>query len=244
MDILTLAQLNKLKKSGGVGYTTKEVLLDGVFEWGETFSIMTNITDIKVGDTVKVTWDGVEYTCVAYEFDNGEGMMITAFGNTTMGGYGEDNGVPFVHVIMPNENGDLTGGFVPVSDDVTGSVSIKVSTEIVHTIDPKYLPSGVGGGLPVVDFETAPTPEGAILSENDMEKLKALNGAMPFIGAFYILPVPLRMLMQGLCVTNGSTLEILAGGEVNLPEYGVFAIHLKNTGNQIRMYIVGVTDNG
>ena len=50
MDILTLAQLNKLKKSGGVGYTTKEVLLDGVFEWGETFSIMTNITDL-LGDS-------------------------------------------------------------------------------------------------------------------------------------------------------------------------------------------------
>lgn len=124
----------------------------------------------------------------------------------------------------------------------TGFRFISATTsETIVPIDPKYLP---GVCLPVVEFETVPTTEGAVLSESDVKKLKALNGVMPFVGEFNILPVPLRMLMQGLCMTNGSAIEILAGGEVNLQENGVLAVHLKNIGNQIRMYMVGVTENG
>lgn len=131
----------KYLPEGGVGYTTKTVLLDGVFTPNESGFIPTNITDIKVGDEVKVTWNGVVYDCVARAY-NEEGITAVVFGNTVMID-GVDNGVPFIHMSGVYE-GTPTGQFI--TESIGESISIKMTTETVHTIEPKYVPSA----LPVV----------------------------------------------------------------------------------------------
>ena len=175
--------------------------------------IFTNLIDYKAGDKFTVTWNGVEYTCVAYEFDDGSGMKSVAFGNM---GYitGEDDGVPFVHVVMPDENGNMMGGFVPTADEgFGGSVSIKMITEVVHPIEPKYVHGVI---MPVVEIETEPNGDGVELSDADMERLKALNGAIPFVAKFSMDGLPIYAVMNGINTIYEGQLALMASGSFRI----------------------------
>lgn len=70
--------------------------------------------------------------------------------------------------------------------DTNGGSNITVSTpDIVHPIDLKYLPSGMGGGLPVVELETVLNDDTNQLSVADIEKLSAaMVTKMPVIIRF------------------------------------------------------------
>lgn len=116
------------------------VILEGVFEPDRHDVIETNITDIKPGDTVRVIWNGVAYMCVAYEYRPDENTRVVVFGNTAYIN-GNSDGVPFIHMIYPDENGNLLSGFAEVAVLMTfcglsfdGSVSIKVFTETTEDL--------------------------------------------------------------------------------------------------------------
>jgi plastocyanin len=155
MDIMTLAmakaETEKLKKSGGVGYaeTAQTVLLDGVFEIPEVEGGLSGFEceylELKAGDTVTVKWNGVQYTCVVFDIEGSIG-----FGNLAVMGADINTGEPFMFGNAVDEDGTSYGMFLTYEH---GSVTVTVSitTETIHPIDPKYLP---GVCLPVVEFTT------------------------------------------------------------------------------------------
>ena len=73
---------------------------------------------------------------------------------------------------------------------------------VTHKIDKKFLPEGVGGGLPVVELETVAVAEETTLSEADAAKMAALNGGMCI----------LKINVLGLCVATGVTDVMTLGG--------------------------------
>jgi hypothetical protein len=90
-----------------------------------------------VGDTYKVTWDRVEYECVAVDFSAMQAGVV-ALGN--LGDYGlEDTGEPFV--IM---SGDAFGGSMGMSMDADAtSATVKITGNVDVQIPEKYIPSSV-----------------------------------------------------------------------------------------------------
>lgn len=87
-------------------------------------------SDFEDGKTYIVKWDNVTYECVAQN---------TGIGNRTLIDREGGNGEPFWI-------GSYSGVSIMASEIGTHTVSISVSDTIVHTIDAKYLPAGIGGG--------------------------------------------------------------------------------------------------
>ena len=81
--------------------------------------------------------------------------------------------------------------------------------ETIHPIDPKYLPGVV---MPVVEIETEPNGDGVELSDADMEKLKALNGAVPFVAKFSMEGLPVYAVMNGINTIYEGQLALMASG--------------------------------
>ena len=84
-----------------------------------------------VGETYKVSWDGIVYECTCVEFS---GTIV--IGNLSIGGAGSDTGEPFLMMIM---NG---AGIQIVTADTsdTHTFSINGFVPEVVKIDEKYLP--------------------------------------------------------------------------------------------------------
>lgn len=102
---------------------------------GDVFVLGTFI--LAVGDTYKVTWDGMEYECVAVDFSAMQAGMV-ALGN--LGSFGlEDTGEPFV--IM---SGDAFGGTMGrAEDDTATSATVKITGNVDVQIPEKYIPNSV-----------------------------------------------------------------------------------------------------
>ena len=109
---------------------------------------------INVGDTYIVNWDGTEYTCVAYIFEG-----LPAIGNTSQFG-GTGNSEPFAIGYDSAENINFVYSF----DDST-THTFSVVGNLVHTINPKYLPKLVGKNVTgteyIIDDETVIAELGA-----------------------------------------------------------------------------------
>lgn len=110
-----------------------EVLFDQSVETAEVEPWMME-SDIPVyeGDTVTVTFDGVEYETTAVQTGT-----LTVFGNLGAMG-GEDNGMPFTIATGSNEGAPIT---MIVAGD--GTHSVKIEKMVVKTIDPKFAPGKV-----------------------------------------------------------------------------------------------------
>lgn len=148
--------LYNLCQSHAYGSTTtvKEVLAEQSIPLnGESYKV-TEVGDIVVGETYVVCYRGAEYTCVAKEY-NMDGTTTAVLGNE--GGLSDkntDSGEPFVYVKAPKDVAAMigcSGFFLPAgSDDGDFPDSIVASihevSETIHPIDPKFLPSGGGGG--------------------------------------------------------------------------------------------------
>lgn len=88
----------------------------------------------EFGQTYKISWDGIIYTCVCESFNN-----FPAIGNLSIVGGGTDTGEPF---IIFNQYGLQKNGWSSVTTDTSDSHTISISgfaREIVK-IDEKYLP--------------------------------------------------------------------------------------------------------
>lgn len=98
--------------------------------------------DLEAGKQYVVNWNGVSYKCVAYDVSGD-----ICIGNQQVAI--DVDGWEFNEVIESNEPFFMCGGFdkcgsVLVPEDITCTFSIAHKTEVVHKIDPKYLPEGVG----------------------------------------------------------------------------------------------------
>lgn len=124
-------------------YEETEVLFDQTIEIGSTEGepvyMMLQALPISVGDFLKVTFDGVAYEMEAFGFNGYAG-----FGNSAIFG-GEDNGIPFCGATMGTEEAGET-----VILGAPGVHSVKIEGIVVHPLDPKFIPDGIGGGVVIV----------------------------------------------------------------------------------------------
>lgn len=123
----------------GYPYVTEKDLLEGaeyVFvEEAGAFAIVTPVTVPTVGKAYKVTWNGTEYSCVA--FAPGDDSMI---GNMAAIG-GEDTGEPFVMVFYSGESDGMYGAVMSL--DGTTELSVSVVGNVENRMDPSLMPSPV-----------------------------------------------------------------------------------------------------
>lgn len=127
-------------------YESTEVLFDQRVEINaESGNILQYELPISVGDSVKVTWNGAEYECTAGLAEGSGGTIF--FGNPGFVG-GTPNDVPFGFAIGTFDGNAM---LMIIAPDYGGqSVSIKIESNVIHTIDPKFLPGGGGGGVAIV----------------------------------------------------------------------------------------------
>ena len=115
---------------------------DIVFEenWGSfEYDTETNYTLIN-GETYLINFDGTEYNCVAYEFNNGE-FVFYVLGNLYLGDMSDINtGEPFCIFI---DNGYLEC-CISYDESTTLSIEISGNVQIIHKIPEEYLPKMVG----------------------------------------------------------------------------------------------------
>lgn len=162
-----------LATNGQIGYTSKgravlANVTDGEFVEG-AYSGEAQFV-LSAGESYVVTWDGQEYRCVATFVEEAHIIFI---GNPYVAGEGEDNGMPFVMFYIPEAGATAINSLT----DGVHSFAVEKITEKINTIDPKYLPAGSGGGLPVVELKTAISTEnsGSVFSRADSEKLTAAH---------------------------------------------------------------------
>lgn len=97
---------------------------------------------LVVGNTYIVTFNGTDYTCVAFIFDL-DGTPLTALGNT-MPDDGEDNGIPFTLVELPQDIAPTVGVNVMIDSPSGGitipfTISIRGDVSVVHKLDNRCL---------------------------------------------------------------------------------------------------------
>lgn len=101
---------------------------------------------LKVGETYNITYNGVSYTSIAIDGSslNPDSVGQIVIGNIDLIMGSGDSGTPFVLVETANE--DMQGIILIMADgtvSTTITIAISQDREIVHTIDPKYLPEGL-----------------------------------------------------------------------------------------------------
>jgi hypothetical protein len=95
----------------------------------------TPVVPLVEGESYTVVWDNVEYNCIGTIVDG-----LVAIGNAAAFGLENDTGEPFLIAI----NEDMFGGaFIFAFSIGEHTVAISVDGEIVHKIDPKFIPDEV-----------------------------------------------------------------------------------------------------
>lgn len=101
---------------------------------------LKNEIPLTVGNTYKVIWNGVEYECVA-QLDT-DGMGVTVLGDVDY-----SDAFPFIIMTYPKAmqaEAGIASGVMGDYGETTATLSIEGN--VIKTLDPKYLPSGIGGG--------------------------------------------------------------------------------------------------
>lgn len=96
---------------------------------------ITNAFEIVVGQTYTVNWDGTEYECVAFAFNEAVGI---AFGNLSIAGAGDDTGEPFVYVYIIKQS---LGQFGTLDTSASHTISVKTTGEIFTPMVAEFLPA-------------------------------------------------------------------------------------------------------
>lgn len=101
---------------------------------------------LEAGTTYIVTYNGVSYNCIPLD-PAGVGIP-SALGNMLPFG-AEDTGEPFLIAVPPNEvEAPYPMTILSINGDT--SATIRIEKSVIHTIDPKFIPAGVGGGVVIV----------------------------------------------------------------------------------------------
>jgi hypothetical protein len=130
-------------------YEEKAVLFEGKVEFSGTSTgveqrTIPQLIPFSVGDTVKVTWNGVEYECIAFDSVAMGGPGSAAVGNPFLL-TGVNTGEPFGIGTSPESGVTVVFSYTKITE-----ASIKIEGTKVKTIDPKFIPAGVGGGVVIV----------------------------------------------------------------------------------------------
>jgi hypothetical protein len=109
-------------------------LEETTFEFTEEQSqMLVEGKTIQPGATYKVTWDGVEYSCIAKSLSVG-GMQFVCFGNVSVFGE-EDTGEPFACAYAPGQGAVITGTGI-LTGEYTGKAEIFHIIEIAEVVTP------------------------------------------------------------------------------------------------------------
>lgn len=175
-----LAKINQLKRSGGVGYTEggkktitrKSEDLVTIFGDIQAEKVSDVPVDLNTVENMHLQIDGSVLDVQKSElFVTGDvGIQFIALAGDEM--------PPYIFSVF-DDMPDMAnkGVYFPVYENENNGInccmSFAYNEETVHTIDPKYLPAGSGGGLPVVELESLPAPGGTVsLSEKETEQVK------------------------------------------------------------------------
>lgn len=155
----TLREAKAYTDSQRLGYeetVQKELLAESKLNFedigvGAPCAVLDNMPTVTIDDDVTVMWDGMKYECRVKSFQD-----TLCFGNVGLSGAGDNTGEPFCYVNTPAGDG-VDVAFVPVIITMEAgehTVSITKAENVVHTIDPKFLPSGSAGGSAGFEYYT------------------------------------------------------------------------------------------
>ena len=184
--------------------TTAEINADN-----NNMAMLPDRLNISVGQAYDVSWNGTKYTCVAQLFASGDGAEPqVVLGNIGFMAGGDSTGEPFIIFVVDAVQAAIYGvGCMIVAFDGSTSVTVSIvgEAEIIHTIDPKCLPSGenfdlitlglseVTGGGETMSIECDTTDIRAAMSVGTVRVFVNLNqvydSPSTSIGGHFIIPV-------------------------------------------------------
>ena len=179
MDMITLAMAKAYTNTQRLGYAETErvnvmELLTLTLQFGQ-FTAPSNIELFQAGKSYAVKWNGVEYICIAQKIEQ-EGVTAIGVGDLTMVG-GTGNGEPFF--VLKTPEAIVVMDFLSTGVEKTkAQLAIDEINEIIHTIDPKFIP-----GPKVIDLTKYLTPDHEVDSFNGALMRLFFNG-----GGFIDLP--------------------------------------------------------
>lgn len=164
-----IRRLEEAKDAGGMGsveQSPKVMLLpEAQYEFAAGYNsgeMTLTISQLPAtGDEITITLDGLVYSATVKPLSL-DGIDLLYAGNAKNIDL-PDTGEPFFVSFMDLDEGRMLG-MVVYDGEPTHTVGISYRTVTIHPINPKFLPEGVGGGLPVVDFTSVtipPVDEGA-----------------------------------------------------------------------------------
>jgi hypothetical protein len=212
-------------------YEESAVLFDQRVEFeageGNVFQYALPISD---GDLVKVTWNGVEYECTAGIGVNG----LAFFGNTGFVG-GEDNGIPFAMATGTIGGQEMFGIIAPYF--VGQTVSVKIEGNVIHTIDPKYLPES-GAGFNVNVWYDSDAFE--YVSDKTYEQIKAAEEAKtPIVGTFTLYDGKVFTMIG--CDEALPTVNLVAFNLNCTPDIGVYHVSIDEDFTNVAFFSITAT---
>jgi hypothetical protein len=125
---------------GGMVEIFPETVLD--MTAGET--VLPNNIGLEAGKEYTVMWNGTSYTCTAVAAEE-DGIPIVAMGNLT--GVVSEEEAPFFMFEVPADMVEAVGAAVGVHCWSSGMIPMAIYTdgEVVHKLDPKFLPEQLFG---------------------------------------------------------------------------------------------------
>lgn len=182
-----LAKINQLKRNGGVGYTEggRKTITR------KSDDLVTILGDIQAEKVSNVPID--LNTVESMHIQTGKSFLDVQKSGFFMTADAGIQGISLADAEMPyiisifEDMPDVAnkGTYIPVYKAEDGATNccmfFAYNEETIHTIDPKYLPAGSGGGgLPVVELSLSVEEGSSDLNEGDSAKIEELNG-QPFI---------------------------------------------------------------
>lgn len=163
-DIIESCTLKIADSNGNEILATTEIALTP-FE--QQNFIVPSEGELIAGETYTVIFDGQKYSCTAWFFESGG---FVALGNGTivgLEGIGED--VPFLFAIQQGMSAVGVVESAPIH-----TIEIIKESNVIHQIDPKFLPDNIGGvtswndlmDRPFYEEKNIPLPEKEIIIED------------------------------------------------------------------------------
>ena len=190
----------------------------GPFEFNSTFNAyMYEIKatyQLVVGNTYKITWDGAEYQCVAQD---ASAIMpdSVALGNCSAFGL-DGNNEPFA---IATDNRYIA---YMSNTDGNHTVAIEELGTLVHKIDGKYLPEGMGY-IEIIKDEIIPETrfDGFAVMQEPLYAISISLGFEPIIDGKYTVrwdgvdyTVPGVLVSGVFCLGNTNYADMLPGGDI------------------------------
>ena len=172
MDILTLSMAKAYSDEKG-GYTEKKTLTnDGNNEGKESLDAVDipTVRIVEVIDPYTITEVTMLYNGETLVFPKDQ-LVVTEH-NDCETSVSVDGNIGVLILEENNNYGASAGTYVASAMEI-GVCVTRIETETIHPIDPKYLPEGIGGGLPVVELTTR-LATGVTLTEEESAALTAV----------------------------------------------------------------------